>query len=53
VVPEGTEQEALARRLLLEKYGGRPGSGDLSTWGRSAMPVAIEWPAGTSYTSLG
>jgi deazaflavin-dependent oxidoreductase (nitroreductase family) len=53
VVPEGTEQEALARRLLLEKYGGRPGSGDLSAWGRSAMPVAIEWPAGTSYTSLG
>ena len=53
VVESGTDEDALARRLLLEKYGDRPGSGDLTVWGRSALPVAIEWPAGTSYTSLG
>ena len=52
VVAEGTEEDALARSLLLEKYGGRPGSGDLTTWGQRALPVAVAWPAGTSYTSL-
>jgi hypothetical protein len=35
------EEDARARRLLLEKYG--PGySGDLSDWGRSALPVAVD-----------
>jgi deazaflavin-dependent oxidoreductase (nitroreductase family) len=53
VLDDGTEEDALARRLLLEKYGDRPGSGDMSVWGRSALPVAIDWPTGTSYTSLG
>ena len=53
VVSDGTEEDALARRLLLEKYGDRQGSGDLNVWGRSALPVAIAWPTGTSYTSLG
>lgn len=53
VVADGTEEDALARRLLLEKYGDRQGSGDLNVWGRSALPVAITWPVGTSYTSLG
>lgn len=53
VVEEGSQEDALARRLLLEKYGDRPGSGDLSAWGRTAMPVAIDWPTGISYTSLG
>ena len=34
-------EDAEARRLLLEKYG--PGySGDLTRWGRTALPVAIE-----------
>jgi deazaflavin-dependent oxidoreductase (nitroreductase family) len=53
VIADGTDEDALARALLLEKYGDRPGSGDLSVWGRSALPVAIDWPAGTRYTSLG
>ena len=35
------EEDARARRLLLEKYS--PGySGDLSDWGRGALPVAID-----------
>lgn len=34
-------EDALARRLLLEKY--QPGySGDLSNWGRTALPVALD-----------
>jgi deazaflavin-dependent oxidoreductase (nitroreductase family) len=53
IVGVDTEEDTLARRLLVEKYGGRRGSGDLTAWGRSALPVAIDWPAGTSYTSLG
>jgi deazaflavin-dependent oxidoreductase (nitroreductase family) len=40
VVTDG-EEDALARRLLLAKYG--PGySGDLSEWGRSALPIAVD-----------
>jgi hypothetical protein len=40
VVTGGTE-DALARRLLREKY--EPGySGDLSDWGRTALPVAVD-----------
>jgi deazaflavin-dependent oxidoreductase (nitroreductase family) len=36
----GMAEDALARRLLLEKY--QPGyKGDLSDWGRTALPVAI------------
>ena len=35
-------EDALARRLLLEKY--QPGYGsDLSAWGTSALPVAIDF----------
>ena len=42
VVAEGGKQDALARRLLVGKY--QPGSGEnLSDWGRTALPVAIEW----------
>jgi deazaflavin-dependent oxidoreductase (nitroreductase family) len=52
VGPEEPE-DALARSLLLAKYGERPGSGDLTSWGRSALPVAVEWPGGVTYTSLG
>jgi deazaflavin-dependent oxidoreductase (nitroreductase family) len=39
----GTDEDALARRLLLEKYG-RPGE-DLEGWARTSLPVAIAWPA--------
>ena len=51
VVEEGSEEDTLARRLMLEKYASRDG-GDLSTWGRTALVVAIDWPVGVSYTSL-
>ena len=35
------DEEARARRLLLEKYS--PGySGDLSNWGTTALPVAVD-----------
>ena len=41
-VVEDPDEDALARRLLLEKY--QPGYGsDLSRWGRTALPVAIEF----------
>ena len=46
VVEPGPE-DALARRLLLEKYRARYG-GDLSSWQRTALPVAVELSAGTS-----
>jgi len=36
-----TEEDALARQLLMEKYAPRY-SGDLSSWGRTALPVAID-----------
>jgi deazaflavin-dependent oxidoreductase (nitroreductase family) len=42
VVEAGTEEDALARRLLLEKYAG-PGE-DLEDWARTSLPVAIDWP---------
>ena len=51
VVDDGTDEDATARRLMLEKYGHRDG-GDLSTWGRTALVVAVDWPGGVSYTSL-
>ena len=38
------EEDALARKLLLEKYA--PGySEDLTEWGQTALPVAIDFPA--------
>ena len=43
VVAPDTEEDGLARRLLLQKYQ-RPGSGDLGTWGRTALPVAVDLP---------
>jgi deazaflavin-dependent oxidoreductase (nitroreductase family) len=51
VVDESSDEDAAVRRLMLEKYGDRDG-GDLSTWGRTALVVAIDWPGGVSYTSL-
>ena len=44
VLIPGTDEDALARRLLVDKY--QPGYGeDLRGWGRSALPVAIAWEA--------
>ena len=40
-IVESVGEDALARRLLVEKYGPRY-SGDLSAWGREALPVAVE-----------
>jgi deazaflavin-dependent oxidoreductase (nitroreductase family) len=51
VIDDGTDEDVTARRLMLEKYGHRDG-GDLSTWGRTALVIAIDWPGGVSYTSL-
>lgn len=42
---EGSEEDELARRLLVEKYRPRY-SGDLDDWRRTALPVAIELPEG-------
>jgi deazaflavin-dependent oxidoreductase (nitroreductase family) len=43
-VVEDPDEDALARRLLLEKYGPRS-SEDLEEWGRTALPVVVELPA--------
>ena len=41
IIAASTAEDALARRLLLEKY--QPGySGDLSGWGVSALPVGLD-----------
>jgi deazaflavin-dependent oxidoreductase (nitroreductase family) len=40
-VVKDEEEDALARRLLLEKYEPTY-SGDLSDWGRTALPVAVD-----------
>ncbi len=42
-VVEDPDEDALARRLLLEKYGPRY-EGDLDEWGRTALPVVIDLP---------
>ena len=39
-VVEALEEDALARRLLVEKYERNPGS--LSNWRRRALPVAVD-----------
>ena len=41
VVTDPTE-DALARRIVAEKYWPRY-RGDLDDWGRSSLPVAIDW----------
>ena len=41
VVQPGTDEDALARRLVLAKYQ-PPGATDLESWGRSALPVAFD-----------
>jgi deazaflavin-dependent oxidoreductase (nitroreductase family) len=40
-IVDGGEEDARARRLLLEKYSAGY-SGDLSDWGRTALPVAVD-----------
>jgi len=51
VVEPGTDEDALARRLLLDKYTARGNTG-LQGWAATALPVAIDWPTATTYTSL-
>ena len=41
LVEAGTDEDASARRLLLEKYQS-PGSRDLESWGRHALVVALD-----------
>ncbi len=36
------DEDALARRLLVEKYRSRDPD-DLREWGRTAMPIAVAW----------
>jgi deazaflavin-dependent oxidoreductase (nitroreductase family) len=43
-VVDGGQEDALARRLMLEKYEPTY-SGDLSDWGRTALPVAVDLAA--------
>ena len=40
-----TIEDALARRLLLEKYAPPRCDGDLGEWGRDALPFAIDLDA--------
>jgi len=49
LVEAGTDEDRLARRLLVEKY--QPGSKeDLSGWGRSSLVIAIHQIGGESGT---
>ena len=41
VLDPDTDEDALARRLVLAKYQAA-GEGDLESWGRSALPVAFD-----------
>jgi deazaflavin-dependent oxidoreductase (nitroreductase family) len=46
-VDAGSPEDARARSLLLAKY--QPGEAeDLSSWGASALPVAVAWDEGLS-----
>ena len=51
VVDDGSDEDGLARRLMLQKYSQRD-AGDLTEWGATALVVAIDWPWGVTYTSL-
>ncbi len=42
-----SDEDALARRLLVEKYASRDPD-DLTGWGRTALPIAIEWGAASN-----
>jgi deazaflavin-dependent oxidoreductase (nitroreductase family) len=39
-VVDDADEDALARKLLLDKYGGR--GDDLAEWGRTALPIALD-----------
>ncbi len=39
-VVEDSDEDALARRLLLEKYS--PRNTGLSGWGKSSLPIALD-----------
>ncbi len=41
VLAPGSEEDAVARRLVLAKYQG-PGRSDLERWAASALPVAFD-----------
>lgn len=41
VLEPGTDEDALARRLLVAKYTSRDPD-DLTEWGRTALPVALD-----------
>lgn len=47
VLEMGTDEDAQARRLLLQKYQA-PGSTDLESWGRTALIVALDLDASDS-----
>jgi deazaflavin-dependent oxidoreductase (nitroreductase family) len=49
VVDPGTEEDALARRLVVDKYTTRDPD-DLGEWERTALPVAIAWEPTTGST---
>jgi deazaflavin-dependent oxidoreductase (nitroreductase family) len=43
LIEPGTDEDAIARRLLVKKY--QPGYGeDLTDWGKRSLAVAIDWP---------
>lgn len=44
VLGAGTDEDALARRLVLAKYQ-EPGASDLEGWSRRALPVAFDLDA--------
>ena len=44
VIEDDADEDALARRAMLDKYGVRSGE-DLREWGRTALPVRIDLPA--------
>ena len=43
VIDPTSDEDALARRLLVAKYANTGYGGDLSSWGRTALPVAIDF----------
>jgi deazaflavin-dependent oxidoreductase (nitroreductase family) len=51
-IVEDAREDALARRLLLEKYS-RAGHTDLDDWARTALPVAIDLSLGSATTPDG
>jgi hypothetical protein len=46
VIEAGSAENQLARVLLVAKYGGT--EDNLVEWGRTSLPVKIEFPAGSS-----